>query len=189
MEMTKNTFYQLVKIDSLCNMKKFHPFKSVHPIEVIFEMPWKSILSLIVLTYISVLYDLIISFVNNKSSELNHLNDIFSTLLNTNDFLLWIFFIAFLINQLLNILYHYNVYKEHIAGSGFKILVKIFGYTGFFIIEIFYLIGFFCFSLMLVALITLEFQFLVSFFIFSFVFLGIAILIHRLYLSTKVNNL
>lgn len=169
-------------------MKNFDPFKSIHFIEILFSMPWKPILSLIVLTYIAAMYDLISSIWTDESNDSSHLNDVFSTLLNTNNFLLWVFFIAYISYILLSFICSYRMYKNKPISSKFSILVKIFGYTGFFIVEIFYLIGFFCLALLSLALIFFDFQSLISFFMFSFIFVGIAIGSHWMYLSAKVNK-
>ncbi|MBS7332876.1 MAG: hypothetical protein KIG88_04685, partial [Weeksellaceae bacterium] len=77
-------------------------------------------------------------------------------------------------------------YKGRKISRENNILIKIFEYTGFFIIEIFYLIGTFCSALIGIAILLLDFSSLISFLVYSFVFLGLAIGLHWIYLSFKV---
>ena len=169
-------------------MQKFEPFRQIHFIEILFDVPWKPIISLVVLTYIAALWDAIYSFWFKKDNTFDNVNGVFSTLLNTNSFLLWIFFIAFLSYFFLSIFYNFRIHKGKKISGRSNILVKTFDYRGFFIIEIFYLIGAFCSALTLLALIILDFPSLLSFSVFSFIFLGIAIGIHWIFLSFKVKT-
>lgn len=167
-------------------MKKFDPFSKIHFIEFLFDIPWKGVSALFVLTGIAAVCDLIYSFFTDKTYNFDLLNDVFSTLLNTNTFLLWVFLIAFVFHIVFSIIANYRIYHGKELGLKSKFLVKTFEYTGFFIIEVFYLIGTFCFATCLLALLIFDFRSLLTFIGFTTTFLIIGAGAHYIYLSVKV---
>lgn len=170
-------------------MNKFDPFSKIHFLEILFKTPWKDISALFTLTVIAALCDLIYSFFTDKTYDFDLLNDVFSTLVNTNSFLLWVFFIAFALHITFSIVANYKIHHGKEIGLKRKFLVNTFEYTGFFILEVFYLIGTFCFATCLLALLILDFSSLLTFTGFTVFFLIIAIFGHYIYLSVKVRHI
>ena len=58
-------------------MQKFEPFRQIHFIEILFDVPWKPIISLVVLTYIAALWDAIYSFWFKKNNTFDNVNGVF----------------------------------------------------------------------------------------------------------------
>ncbi|WP_436914116.1 hypothetical protein [Acinetobacter schindleri] len=170
-------------------MKKFEPFKGVHFIEILFEIPWKAMVALFMLTGIAAICDVIHSFFTDKTYEFDLLNNVFNTLLNTNSFLLWVFFIAFILHMITSITFNYKLYHGKKLSLKSNFLVKTFEYTGFFIIEVFYLIGTFCFATSLLALLILDFSSLLTFVLCFPIFLGVAVGAHYIYLSARISHI
>jgi hypothetical protein len=168
-------------------MKNLKPFRTVYFIEVLFDMPWKSILILLGCAFIAAICDFVASIIFNEKIMFEYFNGIFKTL-NTSSFLLWIFAITLIVYFFINILCSYKINQNQAIGRKTKMLLKFSGSTGFLLIEVFYLIGTFCIATIFLALIILDLRSVVAFLMFSFIFLGIAIGTHWIYLSAQLNR-
>lgn len=164
-------------------------FKTVNFIELIRTIPWKNITALSVLFYIAAIWDFFYSVFTGKPNKFNEVNGVFNTLINQNKFLIWIFFISFIIYFFISIWANYRIFNKKRISDFCRKLIKVFDYTGFFIIEIFYLIAIFCFHTIILTLLTFEFRSLLFFFIAFIYFIVLALSIHWMYSSVKVKNL
>ncbi|HGF8506972.1 TPA: hypothetical protein ACJCAV_002329, partial [Acinetobacter baumannii] len=84
---------------------------------------------------------------------------------------------------------NYRIFKKKKISAFYRNLIEVFNYTGFFIIEIFYLIAIFCFHTIILTLLTFEFRSTLIFFMFFIYFIVLALFIHWGYSSVKVKNL
>ncbi|HAV3851086.1 TPA: hypothetical protein JIF31_001288 [Acinetobacter baumannii] len=164
-------------------------FTKVNFIEVIRTIPWKNITALSVLFYIAAIWDFFYSVFTGKPNKFSEVNGVFNTLINQNEFLIWIFFIAFIIYFFISMWANYRIFKKKKISAFYRNLIEVFNYTGFFIIEIFYLIAIFCFHTIILTLLTFEFRSTLIFFMFFIYFIVLALFIHWGYSSVKVKHL
>jgi len=111
---------------------------------------------------------------------------VFNTLINQDMFLIWIFFILFIFYFFQNIFLNYRFLKGDELIFKNKKIINFLNYTGFFIIENFYLLAIFCFHTIILTFFYFDFHSTLVFFIFFIYFITLSIYFHWWYLSVRL---
>ncbi|HFF2591151.1 hypothetical protein [Acinetobacter baumannii] len=162
------------------------PFKKVYFFEILCEIPWKSGILLTIFFYIAAIWDVCYSIFIKKQNNFKEVDGVFNTLINQDMFLIWIFFILFMLYFFLNIFLNYNLLKGKRLILKNKKVINFLNYTGFFMIENFYLLALFCLHTIVLTFLSFDFHSTLVFFIFFIYFITLSVSFHWWYLSVKL---
>ncbi|MFA3039242.1 hypothetical protein KWF55_16680 [Acinetobacter pittii] len=166
--------------------RKAIPFKKVYFFEILCEFPWKSGMLLTIFFYIAAIWDVCYSFFIKKQNNFKEVDGVFNTLINQDMFLIWIFFILFVFYFFQNIFLNYRLLKGDELIFKNKKIINFLNYSGFFMIENFYLLAIFCFHTIILTFFYFDFHSTLVFFIFFIYFITLSIYFHWWYLSVRL---